>query len=171
MIPKSVELDLRQLGMAERHSKIFNTWDSLSEGDSLIIVNDHDPSPLQYMLRAQAKGAFEWQYREEGPERWIVEIKKMSSGKALNLEKRDALKKMLKKLHEAKPEELDTIKVEAVKYFKDTDPKELALAEQELIQECTTRQEMKRLCDVHLEVMKEQLGVKAKALKLPAKII
>ncbi len=82
-------------------------------------------------------------------------------------EKREELKQMLKRLHEAKPEELATVKKEAAKYFKDTDPKELALAEQELIQEGTKREEMKRLCDVHLEVMKEQLGAKAKALKLP----
>ena len=53
-------------------------------------------------------------------------------------------------------------------YFKETDPKELALAEQELIQEGTSRQEMRRLCDIHLEVMKEQLGVKSKKIKLPA---
>ena len=170
MIPKSVELDLRQLGMAERHSKIFNTWDGLGEGDSLIIINDHDPSPLQYMLKAQTKDAFEWKYKEQGPEKWAVAITKSSSQEGLDPEKRrrrEGLKEVLKKLHAARPEELDTIKKEAAKYFKDTDPKELALAEQELIQEGTTRQEMKRLCDVHLEVMKEHLGVKAKALKLP----
>src|SRR3989304_7543092 len=33
---------------------------------------------------------------------------------------------------------------------------------------CTTRTEMKRLCDVHLEVMKGNLGIKAKKLRLPA---
>src|SRR3989338_5057062 len=60
------------------------------------------------------------------------------------------------------------VKKDAEIYFKDTDPKELALAEQELIQEGTSRQEMKRLCDVHLEVMKGQPGAKAKKLKLPA---
>ncbi len=82
--------------------------------------------------------------------------------------KRDELKGILRKLHEAKPEELDKIKKEAASYFKDTDPKELALAEQELIQEGVGRQEMKRLCDVHLEVMKDKLGIKAKSIKLPA---
>lgn len=80
---------------------------------------------------------------------------------------RQKLKLILKKLHEAKPEELEVIKKEAVKYFKDVDPKELALAEQELIQDGIERKEMKRLCDVHLEVMKEQLGVQAKNIKLP----
>ena len=81
---------------------------------------------------------------------------------------REQLKKILKRLHDAKPQELDKVKKEAERYFKETDPKELALAEQELIQEGTQRSEMKRLCDVHLEVMKGQLGLAAKKLKLPA---
>lgn len=82
-------------------------------------------------------------------------------------ENREQLNQVLKRLHEASPEELDKIKKEAQIYFKDTDPKELALAEQELIQEGVSHQEMKRLCDIHLEVMKEQLGAKAKSIRLP----
>lgn len=81
---------------------------------------------------------------------------------------RDKLKQILKKLHEAEAGALEKVKEEAKRYFKDVDPKELALAEQELIQEGTARTEMKRLCDVHLEVMKASLGARAKRLKLPA---
>src|SRR3989338_7949387 len=84
------------------------------------------------------------------------------------IKKRDELKGILRKLHEAKPEELDKIKKEAAFYFKGTDPKDLALAEQELIQEGVKRQEMKRLCDGHLGVMKDNLGIKTKSIKLPA---
>ncbi len=87
----------------------------------------------------------------------------------MDVEKREELKQMLKRLHEAKPEELEGVKSQAEKYFKETDPAELAMAEQELIQEGVGRQEMKRLCDVHLEVMKKQLGAQAKSLQmLPA---
>lgn len=46
---------------------------------------------------------------------------------------REDLKQILKKLHEARPEELPQIKEEAARYFKGVDSKELALAEQELI--------------------------------------
>lgn len=74
---------------------------------------------------------------------------------------REQLKQALKQLHEAKPEDLQSAKKEAAKYFKGADAKELALAEQELIQEGMPHSEMKRLCDVHLEVMKEQLGAQA----------
>lgn len=80
---------------------------------------------------------------------------------------REELKQILRRLHEAEPQDIDRVKEEAKKYFKDTDPKELALAEQELIQEGTQRSEMKRLCDVHLEVMKSQLGKIAAKIKLP----
>lgn len=81
---------------------------------------------------------------------------------------RGKLKEILKKLHEAEAGALEKVKEEAKRYFKDVDPKELAMAEQELIQEGTTRTEMKRLCDVHLEVMKSSLGTKGKRLRLPA---
>lgn len=58
-------------------------------------------------------------------------------------------------------------KQELKECLKHLGPTELALAEQEFIQEGTGRQEMKKLCDVHLEVMKEALGVKSARLKLP----
>ncbi len=170
MSGKIIRLDVRSLSMVERPSKIFGAIKGLSEGDTLVITNDHDPKHLQYMLKAEFNGAFGWTYKKEGPDEWIVEIKKLSSKEAIAPEQRgnrEELKQMLKRLHQAKPDELDGVKKEAEKYFKDTDPKELALAEQELIQEGVGRQEMKRLCDVHLEVMKEQLGIKAKSIRLP----
>lgn len=166
-----VHLDLRQLSMADRHTKIFKAWNELKAGDSLMITNDHDPKPLQYLLKAESKDTFSWEYKKAGPDEWVIQIKKVSSSGAPSLKektKREELKQVLKKLHEATAEDLGKAKKEAKMYFKDTDPKELALAEQELIQEGVSRQEMKRLCDVHLEVMKGELGVKAKSLKLPA---
>jgi DUF438 domain-containing protein/uncharacterized protein (DUF2249 family) len=167
---KIIRLDLRSLGMAERPPKIFGAIKGLSEGDILVITNDHDPKHLQYMLKIEFNGAFGWTYKKQGPDEWIVEIKKLSSKETIDHKQgknREELKHMLKRLHEAKPDELDKVKKGAKRYFKDTDPKELAMAEQELIQEGVSRQEMKRLCDVHLEVMKEQLGIKSKSIRLP----
>ena len=168
---KAIELDLRKLSMTDRHTRIFSALKELKEQDAIIITNDHDPKPLQYLLKAEFKNTFSWEYKKQGPDEWVIEIKKLYPGDSLTAEqkgKREKLKQALKKLHEAPPQDLEKVKKKAVIYFKDTDPKELALVEQELIQEGTSRQEMKRLCDVHLEVMKEQLGVKAKRIKLPA---
>jgi len=172
MSEKTIQLDIRNLDMADRHTRIFSVWRQLKDGDRLVITNDHDPKPLQYMLKAQDhKGAFNWEYKKQGPPEWTVEITKLPPRDNLTTEqpeKREKLKEALKKLHEAKPDELEKVKKEVEVYFNETDPKELAMAEQELIQEGTTREEMKRLCDVHLEVMKEQLGVESKKIKLPA---
>lgn len=171
MSGKIVKLDVRSLSMMERPSKIFGAIKGLGEGDTIVITNDHDPKHLQYMLKTEFNGTFGWEYKKEGPDEWVVEIKKLSSRKeeisSEQRKNREELKQMLKRLHEASPDELDRVKKGAERYFKDTDPKELALAEQELIQEGVGRQEMKRLCDVHLEVMKEQLGIKAKSIRLP----
>ena len=171
-IKEMKELDLRTVPVNERSpDRIINAWKELVEGDTLKLINDHDPKPLQYLFQAEFKDTFVWEYKKQGPDEWIIEIKKIKPPPVLNPQqkkKRDELKQILKKLHEAGPEELAGVKQEAQKYFKEVEPKELAMAEQELIQEGTTRTEMKRLCDVHLEVMKGNLGIKAKKLRLPA---
>ncbi|OGW78482.1 MAG: hypothetical protein A3I73_05570 [Omnitrophica bacterium RIFCSPLOWO2_02_FULL_45_16] len=169
---KTIHLDIRKLGMADRPTRIFDAWRELKKGGRLVITNDHDPKPLQYMLKAQdPKDAFSWEYKKQGPPEWTVEITKLPPRENLapaQLEKREKLKEALKKLHESSPDELEKVKKEVEVYFKETDPKELAMAEQELIREGTTREEMKRLCDVHLEVMKNSLGIESKKIKLPA---
>jgi len=169
MSEKTIGLDMRKFGMDDRLTKILDAWKELKEGGRLVITNDHDSKPLQYMLRVEAKDAFNWEYKKHGPMGWTVEITKLPPKSEFNLEqlqKKEKLKAALRRLHEASPEELSKVKKEAEVYFRETEPKELAMAEQELIQEGTSRQEMKRLCDVHLEVMKEQLGVKSKKIKL-----
>lgn len=171
MSAKTIQLDMRKFNMPDRLARIFDAWRESKEGDRLVITNDHDPQPLQYVLKAQTKDAFNWEYKKQGPPEWTVAITKLPARGDLapeQAQRREKLKAALKRLHEAGPEELAKVKKEVAVYFKETDPKELALAEQELIQEGTSRQEMKRLCDVHLEVMKDSLGVKSRKIKLPA---
>ncbi len=43
---ETTTLDLRFLIPAERHRKIFETYDGLAVGDKFVLVNDHDPKPL-----------------------------------------------------------------------------------------------------------------------------
>jgi uncharacterized protein (DUF2249 family) len=69
-------LDVREIVPRERHPKIFGTLDGLQSGESMIIINDHDPKPLLYQLDAEKKGLYEWEYLAEGPEEWKVEIKR-----------------------------------------------------------------------------------------------
>jgi uncharacterized protein (DUF2249 family) len=67
-------LDVRSLVPAERHRRIFETYDDLTAGNNFVLVNDHDPKPLYYQFEAEHKGAFSWRYLEQGPQVWRVEI-------------------------------------------------------------------------------------------------
>jgi len=68
------ELDIRELPPRERHPLIFSSLDSLSTGETLRLINDHDPVPFRYQLDAERPGHFDWQSVEEGPERWVIDI-------------------------------------------------------------------------------------------------
>lgn len=70
----SEELDVRVLPHGARHEIIFAKLNQLQPGDSLIIVNDHDPKPLRYQTGAMWPGRFDWSYLESGPQQWRVEI-------------------------------------------------------------------------------------------------
>jgi regulator of cell morphogenesis and NO signaling len=61
---------------ALKHPTIFRKFDALSEGESFVIINDHDPKPLYYQLLAERGNIFSWEYLEQGPEIWKVHIKK-----------------------------------------------------------------------------------------------
>ena len=67
-------LDVRSEPPARRHELIFNTFDALGQGDGFELINDHDPKPLYYQLEAEQTGKFSWNYLEQGPEVWRVEI-------------------------------------------------------------------------------------------------
>jgi hemerythrin-like domain-containing protein/uncharacterized protein (DUF2249 family) len=71
-----VTLDIRQVPVREKHPKIFRTFDELDSGGALLLINDHDPKPLYYQFAAERPGQFDWNYVEQGPEVWKVEIHK-----------------------------------------------------------------------------------------------
>ena len=70
-------LDLRPIMPFERHELIFEKWNALKPGETLEIINDHDPKPLHYQFEAEYKGQYEWEYIQKGPKDWIAKIKKV----------------------------------------------------------------------------------------------
>jgi uncharacterized protein (DUF2249 family) len=70
------KLDLRPMHPFERHDKIFEVWNGLKAGQTLEITNDHDPKPLRYQFQAEYPNIFEWEYKQQGPKDWVVQIKK-----------------------------------------------------------------------------------------------
>lgn len=73
-------IDVRTIPPRERHPLIFTTFGSLAAGESLELVNDHDPRPLFYQFSAQVPGQFAWDYLEEGPGTWRVAITRSQAG-------------------------------------------------------------------------------------------
>jgi len=67
-------IDVRPMPPRDRHHTIFERLDGLSTGETLRLVNDHDPAPLRYQLDATRPQQFRWQYVEQGPETWAIDI-------------------------------------------------------------------------------------------------
>jgi len=68
------ELDVRSLDLAQRHEKICERIDELAFGASFVLINDHDPKPLYDQLETEYPNQFYWDYPENGPVVWRVEI-------------------------------------------------------------------------------------------------
>jgi len=69
-----VTIDVRDVSPRERHPRIFALWDSVADGDAMVLINDHDPVPLYYQFAAENAGGYRWEYLERGPEVWRVRI-------------------------------------------------------------------------------------------------
>ena len=71
-------VDVRNIAPRERHPLIFNTFTNLAPGESLLLINDHDPKPLYYQFQAEYSNRFDWNYVEQGPDVWRVRIRKIA---------------------------------------------------------------------------------------------
>ncbi|MCL6524523.1 MAG: iron-sulfur cluster repair di-iron protein [Thermoflavifilum sp.] len=79
------QLDVTQIPPKLKHPTIFEHFDALQEGDSFSILNDHDPKPLYYQLLAERGDTFTWEYKQQGPQWWEVEIGKKKVNKSLTV--------------------------------------------------------------------------------------
>lgn len=75
----NASIDVRTLPPAQRHQRIFQLLEGLAAGNSLTLVNDHDPKPLYYQIQAEYPKQFSWTYIESGPAVWQVEIGKLAA--------------------------------------------------------------------------------------------
>ena len=81
MLPtQSPVIDVRQIPPPQRHTTIFGQFDELLPGEAVQIVSDHDPRPLHYQLETNFPGQFGWDYLEQGPDVWRVEIDRLEDG-------------------------------------------------------------------------------------------
>ena len=60
-------VDVRDIAPRERHPLIFSTFNGLRTGESMMLVNDHDPKPLQQQFQADLAGRFARDYLQSPP--------------------------------------------------------------------------------------------------------
>ncbi len=70
------ELDVRVIPPPQKHPTIHARLGELKVGESLTLVNDHDPRPLLLELEHDYPGRYAATYLERGPVTWRLEIKK-----------------------------------------------------------------------------------------------
>ncbi len=59
-----------------RHATIFAQYNALSQGNSFILENNHDPMPLYHQFVNKFGETFGWDYLERGPEWFRIRITK-----------------------------------------------------------------------------------------------
>jgi len=67
-------LDVKELDRGERKDVIFQAIEEIQQGETLRIVVELNPIPLVYMLKARRK--FDISYEKEGPDEWILRLKR-----------------------------------------------------------------------------------------------
>lgn len=77
LLGQRTSVDVRELPPRQRHPLIFAALDRMVHGETLELVNDHDPKPLYYQISAERSGQFGWEYLQEGPDVWKVQITKL----------------------------------------------------------------------------------------------
>ncbi len=60
----------------EKHPAIMSLFFSLAVGESMLLINDHDPKPLRYQFQAEYTDMFTWKYIATGPDIYKVVITK-----------------------------------------------------------------------------------------------
>lgn len=69
-------IEAQKIPPAERHAYIFKSFDNLAGGESIVIVNTHNPVPLLRQFESMKADQFEYTYLEVGPVQWQLKITK-----------------------------------------------------------------------------------------------
>jgi uncharacterized protein (DUF2249 family) len=72
------ELDVRDIPPKDRHPKIMATFEAMDSGETLRLINDHEPKPLAYEMQAEidAFDAANYEVRREGIDKYVAEFPK-----------------------------------------------------------------------------------------------
>ena len=72
----ATSLDIRIYEKGDKKDIIFKAFEELTLGETMELINDHDPRPLYQQFILNFPEHFEWEYLEQGPEIWRISITK-----------------------------------------------------------------------------------------------
>jgi uncharacterized protein (DUF2249 family) len=72
------DLDLREVPRPQRHPLVFARFDGLKVGESFVLVNDHDPVPLNRQMENMRPGQAAWDYITRGPGIFRIRIMRIA---------------------------------------------------------------------------------------------
>jgi uncharacterized protein (DUF2249 family)/quercetin dioxygenase-like cupin family protein len=73
------EVDVRTLRKPDKHPAIFKAYAAIGVGESLVLVNDHDPRHLRDEFEVEYPGGYSWEYAAKEPRHWRIRITKLAS--------------------------------------------------------------------------------------------
>lgn len=73
------EIDVRTLRKPDKHPAIFQAYTAVPVGESLVLVNDHDPRHLRDEFEVEYPGGYSWEYIAQDPRDWRIRITKLAS--------------------------------------------------------------------------------------------
>ena len=73
------EIDVRTLRKPDKHPAIFHAYAGVPVGESLVLVNDHDPRHLRDEFEIEYPGGYSWEYIAREPRDWRIRITKLAS--------------------------------------------------------------------------------------------
>ena len=69
-------IDVRIYEKGHKKDIIFKAFGGLALGETMELINDHDPRPLYQQFMLKFPEEFEWEYLEQGSEIWRMGITK-----------------------------------------------------------------------------------------------
>ena len=72
-------VDTRDAGGESCAALANRAFDALRPGGRFLLVADHDPTPLRYMLQAERPCQVGWEAVEQGPDRWRARVTRVGS--------------------------------------------------------------------------------------------
>jgi len=152
-------IDPRGLEHHDREALVFPSIEELGKDETLRIIMEFNPVPLVYLL--EARNEFDISYEKEGPPEWILAVMRIAE----NRDRKQQLKAMLREFQKG---HFAQTKEEAKQLFQALDAKDLATMEQELTREGVPHEDIrKHLCDIHLEVLRDNLVAKQIEVEAP----